>query len=644
MANNTITARVQLRYDTYSRWMASDVILLAGEIAVAAFPYSHSITNTDVTPENTPPAIGIKVGDGVHYFSELPWLQAVAADVYSWAKSENKPTYSATEISGLADYIQQHTGGGSGGGGTASTAYQIIYDSNTNKYILQYYDDATNEWVNTSSEINLNSIITRLNNIERWANGARTNLGNIELPMVEYIYEAVLDFFNTLDYNDEAVEHQFVTQVTQTDGQIAVLRRALSAEDITAGTLPTERGGTGITFVDEDELLVGSLEGNLTKKKFVTEIVNQRNAFATVGAIKDYVLDQTAGLTGAMHFIGESTIVIINGSNVNPQIIGYDFANVQPGDVILANNAQEFVWTGTNWRLLGDEGSYAVKGSIVNADIAEEANIAQSKISGLSDTLDTKVDKVEGKSLTSNDFSNEYKQKLDDIESEAQVNVIEHVFLNHEEVQPSVVSGLAKSIDLQFTGMTPEQGDKLEHIEANAQVNVIEHIKLNNTEVPPDNTKTVNIDITEYTNKLDTIEEGAQINRINSITMDGEPQTPDADGNITLISNPHTEHINVIEHIFVNGTELLPATINNETKSVNVVIDEAALQFQILKGARYPNGNSYTDIDIDTTSKKLELSHLAATGDIQHLLQTNNTYIILDCGTSDSDIHPPITE
>jgi len=106
MANNTITARVQLRYDTYSRWMASDTILLAGEIAIAAFPYSRSIINTDITPENTPPAIGIKVGDGVHYFDELPWLQSVAADVYSWAKAENKPTYSATEISGLADYIQ----------------------------------------------------------------------------------------------------------------------------------------------------------------------------------------------------------------------------------------------------------------------------------------------------------------------------------------------------------------------------------------------------------------------------------------------------------------------------------------------------------------------------------------------------------
>ena len=37
-------------------------------------------------PEHTPPAIGIKIGDGEHYFHELPWVQAVAADVFNWAK------------------------------------------------------------------------------------------------------------------------------------------------------------------------------------------------------------------------------------------------------------------------------------------------------------------------------------------------------------------------------------------------------------------------------------------------------------------------------------------------------------------------------------------------------------------------------
>jgi len=40
-----------------------------------------------------------------------------------------------------------------------------------------------------------------------------------------------------------------------------------------------------------------------------------------------------------MHFIGEATVVITNGSSINPQIRDYNFASAQPGDVILANNA-----------------------------------------------------------------------------------------------------------------------------------------------------------------------------------------------------------------------------------------------------------------------------------------------------------------
>jgi hypothetical protein len=78
--------------------MASNVILLSGEVAIAKMNYVRTLGYTNATPENTPPAIGLKVGDGVHYFSELPWVQGVAADVYNWAKSAVKPSYTASEI------------------------------------------------------------------------------------------------------------------------------------------------------------------------------------------------------------------------------------------------------------------------------------------------------------------------------------------------------------------------------------------------------------------------------------------------------------------------------------------------------------------------------------------------------------------
>ena len=74
MAENVLAAHLLLRYDTYSNWMNSNTILMTGEAAVAIFPRMTTIARTDITPENTPPAVGVKIGDGIHYFSELPWL------------------------------------------------------------------------------------------------------------------------------------------------------------------------------------------------------------------------------------------------------------------------------------------------------------------------------------------------------------------------------------------------------------------------------------------------------------------------------------------------------------------------------------------------------------------------------------------
>ena len=615
----------KLRYDTYTNWMNSDLILKPGEAAIAVFPNTNQL--------QPPKAVGVKIGDGRHYFDELPWIQALAADVYDWAKEANKPTYSANEITNLAEFVQAHSSGSGGGGGSSSGSYQIVWDANSSKYILQQWDEQSQSWNDTASEIDLSTILTRINTIERWANGATTNLGNIYDPITSIVYEEVIKYINKLDVDDTEVAHQFVTSVNEVDGKIQITRSIISASDITGGVLDTEYGGTGLTRLEEDELMVGSTNGTITTRTFVTEIDStNRRSFATVGAIIDYVTQMTAGITGAMHFVGEATITIPINSRVDPQIVGYTFINAQPGDVILANNAQELVWTGSEWRLLGDEGSYAIKGSIVNTDIAEEANISQSKIDGLSDTLNGKVDKVEGKQLSTNDFNAEAKDKLDNIEYEAQVNVIEHVFLNNEEIQPTTVSNLEKSIDLHFNGMTPEQGEKLDGIEAGAQVNIIEQIQLNGTPVTPSN-GVVNLEIREFTEqdaeRLATVQE----NVIEHIYFDGVEQPPDSEKTVSITSNPHTEHINKIEHILVNGQEFLPQTINSVEKTVNLVLDDTVLNLNAIIGARYPTG-AETYADIDVTSKKLELSHLAATGNVQHLLQTQDTYIILDCGNS----------
>ena len=58
--------------------------------------------------------------------------------------------------------------------------------------------------------------------------------------------------------------------------------------------------------------------------------------------------------------------------------------------------------------------------------------ITQDKIAGLAEALAKKVDAETGKGLSTNDFTNDLKSKLDVIEAGAQANVIENVSMNGE--------------------------------------------------------------------------------------------------------------------------------------------------------------------------------------------------------------------
>ena len=109
MATNTIKTRIKSKYDTLAHWIASasnenghqPFIPLAGELCVAVIPTTTENDYTVGNPDSSglsPYAIGVKVGDGIHSFIDLPWIQAIAGDVYAWAKASSKPSYTATEI------------------------------------------------------------------------------------------------------------------------------------------------------------------------------------------------------------------------------------------------------------------------------------------------------------------------------------------------------------------------------------------------------------------------------------------------------------------------------------------------------------------------------------------------------------------
>ena len=97
----------------------------------------------------------------------------------------------------------------------------------------------------------------------------------------------------------------------------------------------------------------------------------------TTAAVVSYVSTMTGGLnglTGSMHFRGIATQEVTDGGTEMPHIVNYDIdsnGNDTPnfsrtaGDVVLYNHA-EYVWTGTAWELLGDEGSFAWDNAVIH--------------------------------------------------------------------------------------------------------------------------------------------------------------------------------------------------------------------------------------------------------------------------------------
>ena len=423
-----LNTRIALKYDSYKNWTDHNPILLKGEIAIAELPVSENKPGVGEpnAAGSTPaiqnaPNILIKVGDGTNHYNDLKFVSALAADVYSWAKAATKPTYSASEITGLNEYIGQTIQ-------DTNTQYRIVAVGDTAySYKLQKKDIKDADYTDVpGSVINLTNVDTRLDALET----AIGDNGTVQ----EQINAAI----GGLEYGDAAVANQFVTEVKETDGVIAVKRAALVEADIPAlsqskvtglidalaskqdnlefaGTynastnkVATESAiSNAIAALDsqtaEDAASatkvvaeVTQADGVVTVKKvavanILPDVTDTENGFVvavnqTDGKIavthkaatevlgfegnydktsnpiatRQYVLDSVADLNGAMHFRG--TV------DADPTITT-PTGNYKAGDVVLFGY-DEYVYNGSKWIPLGNESIYAKK-TEVEAEFAE---------------------------------------------------------------------------------------------------------------------------------------------------------------------------------------------------------------------------------------------------------------------------------
>ena len=374
MAEKVLNTRFQLKYDTLTNWLSANPILKAGEVGIA------TIKTTESASGLTPPAIGIKVGDGTSTFSALNWIQAIAGDVPSWAKESNHATVSKLINDAIDGIPAAASGAGTKeftsakliksitqdeGGKITDVTYEDIAISSVvgltdrlsgidtevgkklNADIASAAASTSNKLIDTNAAQDMadtaesNATSAASSDATSKVNTAKTALlgtgGTEGTHTIKGAYDAAAAVgtkIANLDVTDTGAADKFVYEVDQTDGKIAVTRKSL----------------TEIVGVD------GTYNSSTNKLATVSTVTT------AIDTLESELRDDISAMAGAMRFRGTVAAVPTTTTAAPSDSLGAWRA----GDVVLFGTA-EYVVASLNgssqpvWQLLGDEGAYQTK-------------------------------------------------------------------------------------------------------------------------------------------------------------------------------------------------------------------------------------------------------------------------------------------
>lgn len=373
MAEKLLKTRLRLKYDTFANWekVKTTFVPLKGEVCLIEVP-------NNVDPIHNAPSILFKVGDGTTAFGDLKYGSALAADVYSWAKAANKPSYSWSEITGKPVIpvvndgpLTVKVGGTSVGTFTANQAGSTTIElgeaaGKDLAYFTGAFDakgdaqkalDAAKQYADDKSHHNQTVKVGTTtfgpdaavdikagNNVSVTTDSTGIIItASTDTAAVNGLIDAKI---NTLDAPDTAVTNKYVTAVSEENGKITVARAQVSYNQL--ADKPTIGNGALKIKVGKNGDVVGT--GDFTANR------------ATEGVITLPVYTKTEvdeRITGAVQYLG----TVANADELaalNPDSAG-DFCRVSTafngyhvGDLLLCKTIKSGS-TAATWDVIHGE-------------------------------------------------------------------------------------------------------------------------------------------------------------------------------------------------------------------------------------------------------------------------------------------------
>ena len=664
MSEKILQARITNKIDTHENWLkvADTFVPKNGEICI------DTITTTVDGAVVAPPQTLIKIGDGTSTWGDLKFLGGISADVYAWAKAATKPTYDASEIQNLEEFI-------SGEIQDTDTQYQIVKDGDMG-IKLQSRPKTGGEWTDVGTTLTLTAtseittaiqaldaaavtagageIISEVSQTDGLVAIKKRSLAPADIPALTsdkitdfatavdgridtkvgdigesddvagFVTDTVDTAIGTLNLNAvTAGTGQVIGQIQQTDGAVTAQLKTLAADDIPA--IPTSK----VTNLDT------TLAGKQDTLVFNTAYNAESNKAATMTDVQNAV----AGLSGAMHYVGESTT---DPSTGTATVEGHE--DWVSGDVV-TYQAKEYVYDGENWRELGDESSYVVKGAIKDADIASGANIAQSKIANLVTDLAAKA--------TPADITSAIEAL--DVASQAVATGSKITAIEQVDGKISITTGAISSDDIpelpqtKVTGLTTALAGKQDALTMDGTYNA-ESNKVATQSTVTNAIGALDFDDTAVAHQFITEvnEENGVINvQRAALTLDDIPnltasKITDLD---TTISGAIDEAITTDGAIDEAISGAVTEAIAGVTGTVAAVENNFVTSISMANGKLSGTVAQPTIANINGLQTALDakvndsaLATIAKTGNVNDLVQTGGDVIVLQCGSSTVNI------